>query len=65
MEKVKCWIGGGGAVMVSIHIEGITQKLSDQDTVNFYGGENFLCETCLIGAAKSIAMAKGWEFLDK
>ena len=49
-DPVESW-NNGGALMLSRHIPGITQVL-DGDMPKYYGGDNFVCETISISAAR-------------
>ena len=60
---ITSWSATCGAFMVSKRIPGITQTLTDKDHIKFYGGENFVCETCTQGAAQAISESMGWTYL--
>lgn len=62
LELVESWYHGG-ALMLSRHIPGITQVI-DVDSAKYYGGENFVCETISISAARMISRAMGWKFIE-
>ena len=61
-DPVESW-NHCGALMLSRHIPGITQVI-DGDTAKYYGGENFVCETISISAARMISRAMGWKFIE-
>ena len=61
-DQVESWYHGG-ALMLSRHIPGITQVL-DGDMPKYYGGDNFVCETISISAARMISRAMGWKFIE-
>lgn len=52
-----------GALMCDRVIPGLTQTLNSEGAA-FYGGENFVCETITLPAAKRIAEALGGEWRD-
>lgn len=62
-DSVESWYHGG-ALMLSRHIQGITQVISG-DTARYYGGENFVCETISQSAAQKISQAMGWKFIEE
>ena len=58
--------------MVSRPIPGVTQDLNKSltfnhaaDSMRFYAGRYFVCESITIEAAKAIAKAMGWKWSDK
>lgn len=61
-DPVESW-NHCGALMLSRHIPGITQVL-DGDMPKYYGGDNFVCETISISAARMISRAMGWKFIE-
>lgn len=53
-----------GALMCEIEILGLTQRLTDAATIEFYGGKFFVCETIKESAARQITDALGGEFTE-
>ena len=66
--KIKAWYSKGGSLMVSEPIEGVTQDLAEttinpEESMEYYEGRYFVCETIGKTAAKTIALGMGWEWI--
>ena len=64
-KKIKSWVGAGGSLMLSDNVDGVTQQLMDIDSIRYYGGVYFVCETMRTQAGREISKAMGWEFLEE
>jgi len=64
-EKPKFFCGAAGAFMCETSIPKLTQKISDEQTKKFYGGEFFIGESMNVSACRMIAKALGGEFVEK
>ena len=51
--------------MLSDNVDGVTQQLTDIDSIRYYGGVYFVCETMRTQAGREISKAMGWEFLEE
>ena len=64
-KNIKAWVGADGALMLSDSVEGVTQLLTDIDSIRYYGGVYFVCEAMRTQAGREISKAMGWEFLEE
>jgi hypothetical protein len=63
MSKPKFYRGPGGALMCDRALLGLTQELTDAESVRWYGGSFFVGESMGEYASQQIAVALGGEWL--